>query len=101
LNDKRTGFGVPEIKLGLLPGAGGTQRLVQKLSLPDALDLILTGKEVKAKKAKSMGLVDDLVEPIGPGLQATEAKNLDYLRTVAVAKAKYVYLLKMIRNQRV
>jgi enoyl-CoA hydratase/long-chain 3-hydroxyacyl-CoA dehydrogenase len=96
LNDKRTGFGVPEIKLGLLPGAGGTQRLVQKLSLLDALDLILTGKEVKAKKAKSMGLVDDLVEPIGPGLQATEAKNLDYLRTVAVAKAKYVYFLKMI-----
>jgi enoyl-CoA hydratase/long-chain 3-hydroxyacyl-CoA dehydrogenase len=93
LNDKRTGFGVPEIKLGLLPGAGGTQRLVQKLSLPDALDLILTGKEVKAKKAKSMGLVDDLVEPIGPGLQAAEAKNMDYLRTVAVQKAKYVHIL--------
>ncbi|CAF4911946.1 unnamed protein product, partial [Rotaria socialis] len=60
LNDKRTGFGVPEIKLGLLPGAGGTQRLVQKLSLPDALDLVLTGKEIKVKKAKSMGLVDDI-----------------------------------------
>ncbi len=90
LNDKRTGFGVPEIKLGLLPGAGGTQRLVQKLSLPDALDLILTGKEVKAKKAKSMGLVDDLIEPIGPGLQAAEEKNIDYLRAVAVQKAKYV-----------
>jgi len=93
LNDQRTGFGVPEVKLGLLPGAGGTQRLVQKLSLPDALDLILTGKELKAKKAKSMGLVDALVEPIGPGLQAAEQKNIDYLKTVAIQKAKYVHFL--------
>lgn len=90
LNDKRTGFGVPEVKLGLLPGAGGTQRLVQKLALPDALDLALTGKEVKVKKAKSLGLVDDVVEPIGPGLQDIEQKNIDYLRQVAVKKAKSV-----------
>lgn len=88
LNDKRTGFGVPEVKLGLLPGAGGTQRLVQKLALPDALDLLLTGKEVKAKKAKSLGLVDALVEPIGPGLQEAETKNIEYLRSVAIQKAK-------------
>jgi hypothetical protein len=39
-----------------------------------------------------MGLVDDLVEPIGPGLQAAEEKNIDYLRTVAVQKAKYVMI---------
>ena len=90
MNDKRTGFGVPEIKLGLLPGAGGTQRLVEKLALPDVLDMILTGKEVKAKKAKSMGLVDAIVEPIGPGMQEMEEKNIDYLRTVAIQKAKYV-----------
>ncbi|CAF3818799.1 unnamed protein product, partial [Rotaria sordida] len=87
MNDKRTGFGVPEVKLGLLPGAGGTQRLVQKLSLPDALDVILTGKEIKAKKAKSMGLVDAIVEPIGPGLHPVEEKNINYLRSVAVQKA--------------
>jgi enoyl-CoA hydratase/long-chain 3-hydroxyacyl-CoA dehydrogenase len=98
MNDKRTGFGVPEIKLGLLPGAGGTQRLVQKLSLPDALDLILTGKEVKVKKAKSMGLVDQIIEPIGPGLQAAEEKNIDYLRTVAVKKAKYVHVLEILES---
>jgi enoyl-CoA hydratase/long-chain 3-hydroxyacyl-CoA dehydrogenase len=91
MNDKRTGFGVPEVKLGLLPGAGGTQRLVQKLSLPDALDLLLTGKELKAKKAKSLGLVDAIVEPIGPGLQEAEQKNIDYLRSIAVQKAKYVH----------
>lgn len=38
-----------------------------------------------------MGLVDDLVEPIGPGLQPVEQRNIDYLRSVAIAKAKYVY----------
>ena len=94
MNDKQTGFGVPEVRLGLLPGAGGTQRLIQRLSLPDALDLILTGKEVKAKKAKSMGLVDDIVEPIGPGLQPAEERNMAYLRTIAIQKAKYVTFLR-------
>jgi enoyl-CoA hydratase/long-chain 3-hydroxyacyl-CoA dehydrogenase len=79
LNDKRTGFGVPEVKLGLLPGAGGTQRLLKNLSLTDALDLLLTGKEIKARKAKAMGLVDILVD-----------SNGEDLRSIAVQKAKYV-----------
>ncbi len=82
LNDKRTTFGLPEVKLGLLPGAGGTQRILQKLSLTDALDLLLTGKEIKAKKAKAMGLVDILVE--------SDSQDIDYLRSIAVQKAKYV-----------
>ena len=88
INDKRTGFGVPEVKLGLLPGAGGTQRLLQKLSLTDALDLILTGREIKAKKAKEMGLIDTLVEY---NLQDTEEKNIEYLCSIAVNQAKYVF----------
>jgi enoyl-CoA hydratase/carnithine racemase len=82
MNDKRTGFAVPEVKLGLLPGAGGTQRLLQKLSLTDALDLLLTGKEIKAKKAKAMGLVDILVE--------SNSHDIEYLRSIAVQKAKYI-----------
>jgi len=99
LNDKRTGFGVPEVKLGLLPGAGGTQRLAQKLALPDALDVILTGKELKVKKAKSLGLVDAIVEPLGPGLQTAEEKNLQYLRQVAVQKAKELAVKKPAKKQ--
>jgi enoyl-CoA hydratase/long-chain 3-hydroxyacyl-CoA dehydrogenase len=83
LNDKRTGFGVPEVKLGLLPGAGGTQRLLQKLPLSDALDLLLTGREIKAKRAKAMGLVDLLVEPVG-----SELEDMAHLRTIAIQKAK-------------
>lgn len=50
-------MGLPEVKLGLLPGFGGTYRMPIKLGLPKALDLILTGKSLKAKKAKRVGLV--------------------------------------------
>ena len=79
MNDKRTRFALPEVKLGLLPGAGGTQRLLEKLSLTDALDLLLTGKEITAKRAYTMGLVDSLVD-----------STHEDLRSIAVQKAKYV-----------
>ena len=48
VNDRRTVFSQPEVMLGLLPGAGGTQRLLKMLPLPDALDIMLTGKNVRA-----------------------------------------------------
>lgn len=51
--------------LGLLPGAGGTQRLPKTISVPNALDMALTGKNIKPIKAKKMGLVDATVEPLG------------------------------------
>ena len=54
---------LPEVQLGLLPGAGGTQRLPRLIGLQAALDLILTGKNVRPRKARSLGLVDDLVHP--------------------------------------
>lgn len=46
--------------LGLLPGAGGTQRLPRLTSVPNALDLLLTGKRLKADKAKKFGIVDQV-----------------------------------------
>lgn len=52
-----TGMGLPEVKLGLIPGFGGTFRMPKKIGLPKSLDLILTGKMIKSKKAKRMGLV--------------------------------------------
>ncbi|HEX5438404.1 MAG TPA: fatty acid oxidation complex subunit alpha FadJ [Gemmatimonadaceae bacterium] len=58
-----TALGLPEVQLGLIPGAGGTQRLPQRVGLRNALDMILTGKSVRAKKALSIGLVDELVHP--------------------------------------
>ena len=59
-----TKLGLPEVKLGLFPGLGGTQRLPRLIGVPNALPLILTGKEVPAKKAKKLGLVDDICDPL-------------------------------------
>lgn len=69
VNDRKTILGLPEVMLGLLPGGGGTQRLPQLISLPSAMDCILTGKTVKADKAKKLGLIDLTVQPLGPGLE--------------------------------
>jgi 3-hydroxyacyl-CoA dehydrogenase/enoyl-CoA hydratase/3-hydroxybutyryl-CoA epimerase len=58
-NDPRTQLGLPEVQLGLLPGAGGTQRLPRLIGIANALDLILAGKTVRVKKALSLGIVDE------------------------------------------
>jgi 3-hydroxyacyl-CoA dehydrogenase / enoyl-CoA hydratase / 3-hydroxybutyryl-CoA epimerase len=73
----KTVLGLPEVQLGLIPGAGGTQRLPRKIGLTNALDLILTGKNVRAKKALQLGLIDELVHP-------------SILRSVAVQRAREV-----------
>jgi len=84
----KTGFGVPEVMLGLLPGGGGTQRLPALSGVLNTLDMALTGKTLKAKKAKSVGLVDTVVSPLGPGLETAEAATLKYLEAVAVGVAR-------------
>ncbi|HLV60362.1 MAG TPA: fatty acid oxidation complex subunit alpha FadJ [Fredinandcohnia sp.] len=62
---KATKLGLPETQLGLIPGAGGTQRLPRLVGIEKALDLILTGKQVDARRALKMGLVDEAVpEPL-------------------------------------
>ena len=58
-NDPKTQLGLPEVQLGLLPGAGGTQRLPRLIGLANALDLILAGKTVRVRKALSLGIVDE------------------------------------------
>ncbi len=60
-DDPRTQLGQPEVQLGLIPGAGGTQRLPRLVGIATALDLILTGKSVRPKKALAIGLVDEVV----------------------------------------
>lgn len=74
--------------LGLLPGAGGTQRLPKLTSLPNALDVALTGKTLRADKAKKLGIVDLLVDPLGPGLSEPEIVTRQYLEEVAVEIAR-------------
>ncbi|MDX1585737.1 MAG: fatty acid oxidation complex subunit alpha FadJ [Balneolaceae bacterium] len=58
--DSATTFGQPEVKLGLLPGGGGTQRLPRLIGLQNALTYELTGKNIYPRQAYKMGLVDEL-----------------------------------------
>ena len=60
---KSTKIGVPEVQLGILPGGGGTQRIPRLIDLPTALDLLLTGKQLNAKRAAKAGLIDEAVAP--------------------------------------
>ncbi|KON68280.1 enoyl-CoA hydratase [Peribacillus butanolivorans] len=66
-------IGLPEVKLGLFPGAGGTQRLSRLVGNAKAKEIIFTGDSLNAKEAEKIGLVNKVVEQ-GCGL--TEAKNL-------------------------
>jgi enoyl-CoA hydratase len=59
---RRAKLGLPEIKLGLIPGAGGTQRLPRVIGRGRALDLLLTGRQMNADEAYAVGLLERLVE---------------------------------------
>jgi 3-hydroxyacyl-CoA dehydrogenase/enoyl-CoA hydratase/3-hydroxybutyryl-CoA epimerase len=56
----KTRLGLPEVQLGILPGAGGTQRLPRLVGIASALDLMLTGRMLDARRAKKLGLVDEV-----------------------------------------
>ena len=60
-DDAVTQLGQPEVKLGIIPGAGGTQRLPRLIGVAAGLDLILTGKTVRPSKAIKLGLIDEKV----------------------------------------
>ena len=62
LNDPKLKLGLPEVKLGLLPGGGGTQRLPRLIGIQKSFELITQGKELTAAKAKEMGLVTELAD---------------------------------------
>jgi 3-hydroxyacyl-CoA dehydrogenase/enoyl-CoA hydratase/3-hydroxybutyryl-CoA epimerase len=60
INDPKAKFGLPEVKLGLLPGGGGTQRLPRLIGIQASLPLMLEGKELKAEQAKNQGIINEL-----------------------------------------
>jgi enoyl-CoA hydratase len=64
-------FGLPEVKLGLIPGYGGTQRLPRLVGLGRALELVMTGRTVNAEEALAIGLVNRIVQ--APGVAAAKA----------------------------
>ncbi len=62
LDSPRIQFGLPEVTLGVIPGAGGTQRLPRMLGIQKAIEMIAQGRMLRAPRAKSAGLVDELCE---------------------------------------
>ena len=60
-DNSKTALGLPEVMLGVLPGFGGTYRLPRKVGLPNALDMILTGRQVRGRAALKMGLVEAIL----------------------------------------
>ncbi len=80
----RTRLGLPEIKIGLFPGAGGTQRVARMLPPSDALQFLLKGDQLQLNRAKAMKLVDAVVPP-GDLIKAAK----DWIRSGGTAKAPW------------
>ncbi|MDQ9009634.1 enoyl-CoA hydratase [Acinetobacter gerneri] len=84
-------FGQPEVKLGLMPGAGGTQRLLRAIGKFQTMLMVLTGKMIEAAEAKQMGLVSEVVESEQTIAHALEiAANIAALSPIAVQQIKEV-----------
>jgi len=64
-DNPKTRLGLPEIKVGLFPGAGGTQRIPRMIATADALQFLLKGDQLRLDRAKTMKLVDNVVPPAG------------------------------------
>ena len=62
-DNAKTRVGLPEIKIGIFPGAGGTQRVARMMPPADALQLLLKGEQLKVDRAKAMKLIDQVVPP--------------------------------------
>lgn len=71
-------FGQPEVRVGIMPGGGGTQRLVRAVGKFKAMKLLLTGDRISAAEASAMGLVSEVVAD-----EKTEERALELARTIA------------------
>lgn len=81
-----TKLGLPEVKLGLLPGFGGTQNLPALVGTQGAMDMMLTGKDIRPAKAKKMGLVDLVVAP--QSLELVAISTAEGLANGSIPKSK-------------
>jgi 3-hydroxyacyl-CoA dehydrogenase / enoyl-CoA hydratase / 3-hydroxybutyryl-CoA epimerase len=68
---EKSSIGLPEVRLGIIPAWTGTTLLPRIVGIPAALDMILTGRNIKAKRAKRLGLVDDVI-PVNTRLEAAK-----------------------------
>jgi len=92
-NHPKTVLGAPEVQLGLIPGAGGCNRLPRLMGLRAALDMILTGKHVRVEKALKTGLVDEVVHPAILRASAIRAARHMVARGVPLRRAGGSWLL--------
>ena len=81
-------LGVPEVKLGLLPGAGGTQRLPRVAGVAKALEMVTSGAPISAKDAASVGLVDRIVEGDLVQHAVAMAEEVKDIRPLPVSSAR-------------
>ena len=82
-------FGQPEIKIGIMPGAGGTQRLTRAVGKVNAMEMVLTGKFIGAEEAKNMGLVNRVVpEELYLDEAVKLAKEIALMSPIAIRLAK-------------
>tara|TARA_R110002020_G_scaffold991_8_gene4817 strand:- start:2908 stop:5124 length:2217 start_codon:yes stop_codon:yes gene_type:complete len=81
-NSKAVKIALPEVKVGIFPGAGGTQRVPRLANAQDALQMMTTGSSLTAQRAKAMGLVHQVVEP-GELINAAKQMIRDGLKPVA------------------
>lgn len=81
--------GLPEVKLGLIPGYGGTQRLPRLVGESVALDMILTGRTVQAEEALALGLINRLIEPGN-----TEEAGVTFLQPILQHSQLATYLAR-------
>jgi 3-hydroxyacyl-CoA dehydrogenase/enoyl-CoA hydratase/carnithine racemase len=84
----RTCFALPEVKLGILPGFGGTQRLPRLIGLPVALDMITTGKTIFPRQALRMGLIEGMVTSVPSTVRTPESVRKETLVQAAIAQAR-------------
>ena len=86
----RSIFGTPEIKLGLIPGYGGTQRLVHLVGYGRAMEMMMTGNNVSAEDAYRMGIVNHLCAP-----EDLESKTMEIAQTIA---SKSMHTLRVAKQ---
>jgi 3-hydroxyacyl-CoA dehydrogenase len=96
-----TRIGLPEVNLGLIPGAGGTQRLPRIAGLENALDMITSGRHVGAKEALAMGVIDEIaVENDLPGAAVKFARKI-LTHTVPKPRISEILLEHSIKNREI